>query len=217
MISFTKDFSSKGSPLWCLDIESGASTGWIATNWLEDLILHQQGPDVYDQWANQELLSGSDEITLSMLEIGKLIFIEDAVFGGNKRMVRKEFRNNYRNLLDEKNSCVFSWSGHFATNYFPSDRDYSSDYDFFKFPSQNNKDGMVGIGDALIVVNQTRESKTVINALIDDNFGKKWMSKNDSTYIPANKNFKISSINNCLLYTSPSPRDATLSRMPSSA
>ena len=55
---------------------------------------------------------------------------------------------------------------------------------------------MVGIGDALIVVNQTRESKTVINALIDDNFGKKWMSKNDSTYIPANKNFKISSINN---------------------
>ena len=83
MISFTKDFSSKGSPLWCLDIESGASTGWIATNWLEDLILHQQGPDVYDQWANQELLSGSDEITLSMFEIGKLIFIEDAVFGCN--------------------------------------------------------------------------------------------------------------------------------------
>ena len=40
------------------------------------------------------------------------------------------------------------------------------------------------------------KSKTVINALIDDNFGKKWMSKNDSTYIPANKNFKISSINN---------------------
>ena len=196
MISFTRDFSSKGSPLWCLDIESGASTGWIATNWLEDLILHQQGPDVYDLWSNQELLSGSDEITLSMLEIGKLIFIEDAVFRGNKRIIRKEFRNNYRNLLDEKNSCVFSWSGHFASTYFPTDKDYSSDYDFFKFPSKNNKDGMVGIGDALIVVNQTRESKTVINALIDDNFGKKWMSKNDSTYIPANKNFKISSINN---------------------
>ena len=27
----------------------------------------------------------------------------------------------------------------------------------------------------------------------------------------------VSGINNCLLYTSPSPRDATLSRMPSSA
>ena len=30
-------------------------------------------------------------------------------------------------------------------------------------------------------------------------------------------NFNICNSNNCLLYTSPSPRDATLSRMPSSA
>ncbi len=198
MISFTKDFSSKENPLWCLDIESGASTGWIATNWLEDLILHQKGPEVYDLWANQELLSGSDEITLSILEIGKLIFIEDAVFGGNKRMTRKEFRNNYKNLVNDENSCVFSWSGHFAYNYFPNDKDYSLDYDFFKFPSEKNKEAMVGIGDVLIVVNSTRESKTVINALIDDNFGKKWMSKSDSTYIPANKNSEISLLKNKL-------------------
>ena len=33
-----------------------------------------------------------------------------------------------------------------------------------------------------------------------------------------NENFyKISNVNNCLLYTSPSPRDGLLSRMPSSA
>ena len=198
MVLFTKDYSSKGNPLWCLDIESGASTGWIATNWLEDLILHQKGPVVYDQWASQQLLARSDEITLSFLEIGKLIFIEDAVFGSNKRMVRKEFRNNYKNLLDKENSCVFSWSGHFASSYFPSDKDYGTDYDFFKFPSEKYKDAMVGIGDALIVVNPTRESKIVINALIDDNFGEIWMSKNDSTYISANKNSEISSLKNKL-------------------
>ena len=45
MISFTKEYSSPDNPLWCMDIESGASTGWIATNWLEDLILHEYGPD----------------------------------------------------------------------------------------------------------------------------------------------------------------------------
>jgi len=200
MVSFTKDFSSKEKPLWCLDIESGASTGWIATNWLEDLILHQKGPEIYDLWMNQDLLSGSDEITLSILDIGKLIFIEGAVFGGNERMVRKEFRNNYRNLVDEQNSCVFSWSGHFASNYFPNDKDYSVDYDFFKFPSEKNKDAMVGIGDALIVLNSTRETKTVINALVDDNFGKKWMSKSDSTYISANKNSEISLLKNELTF-----------------
>lgn len=108
MVQFTKNNSSKDNPLWCLDIESGASTGWIATNWLEDTILHKYGTAVYDDWFQQKKSSSSDEVTLSMLEIGKLIFIEDAVYGGHKRMVRKEFRNNYRNLLNEDNSCTFS-------------------------------------------------------------------------------------------------------------
>ena len=196
MVLFTKEFSSSGNHLWCLDIESGASTGWIATNWLEDLILHQQGPEIYDQWSNQEIVSGSDEITLSILDIGKLIFIKDAVFGGNKRIVRKEFRNNYKNLTDETNSCIFSWSGHFASSYFPKDKEYGIDYDFFKFPSLNNKEAMVGIGDALIVINESKESRKVLNALISNDFGKSWLSKNDSTYISANMNSEISTLTN---------------------
>ena len=39
---------------------------------------------------------------------------------------------------------------------------------------------------------------------------------NEDVIVIRNKSRKKSS-NNCLLYTSPSPRDATLSRMPSSA
>ena len=35
--------------------------------------------------------------------------------------------------------------------------------------------------------------------------------------LPASKVRSMSKAENCLLYTSPSPRDATLSRMPSSA
>ena len=134
MVEFTQLNSEKDKPLWCMDIESGASTGWIATNWLEDTLLHKYGPVVYDKWFLQEKLSSSPEVTLSILDIGKLIFIEDAVYGGHKRMVRKEFRNNYRNLLDEDNSCTFSWSGHFASYYFPEDAEFGSDYDFFKSP-----------------------------------------------------------------------------------
>ena len=46
--------------------------------------------------------------------------------------------------------------------------------------------------------------------------------KGDTNFIPINGNFLPIPANNgnehyCLLYTSPSPRDATLSRMPSSA
>ena len=45
----------------------------------------------------------------------------------------------------------------------------------------------------------------------------KWIKNltSNASYLEMNK--KASNINICLLYTSPSPRDATLSRMPSSA
>ena len=199
MISFTKEYSSFDNPLWCMDIESGASTGWIATNWLEDLILHEYGPDTYDDWLTQRIKSQNNEITLSILNIGKLIFEENAVYGGNQRIITKEFRNNYRNLLDEDNSCVFSWSGHFANMYFPADKSYEYDFDFFKFPSESNKNAMVGIGDSLVILNESNKSIEVFRSLVDDNFGQSWISKRDSAFISGNKNSNIEKIENKML------------------
>ena len=199
MISFTKQYSSFDNPLWCMDIESGASTGWIATNWLEDLILHEYGPDIYDDWFKQIITSQNNEITLSILNIGKLIFDENAVYGGNQRIISKEFRNNYRNLLDEDISCVFSWSGHFASMYFPSNKSYEYDYDFFKFPSKSNKNAMVGIGDSLVILNESNKSIEVFRSLVDDNFGQSWISKRDSAFISGNKNSNIEQIENKML------------------
>ncbi|MFD5266245.1 ABC transporter substrate-binding protein [Streptomyces sp. NPDC058335] len=36
---------------WCLAMESGATSGWPGTDWVEDVLLQQAGPGVYEQWA----------------------------------------------------------------------------------------------------------------------------------------------------------------------
>ena len=187
ILSYTNNYSKDGKNLWCLDIESGASTGWIATNWLEDIILTEYGVEVYDEWTNQDILSSSDEILNSINSIGKLVFAENAVYGTNKRIVRKEFRNNYNNLLNENVDCVFSWGGHYASFYMPQDKKFGKDYDFFKFPSTNNMNSMVGIGDVVTILNYSNATQEVFNAIIDESFGQNWMNKPDATYIPANK------------------------------
>jgi len=187
ILNYTKNYSKEGKNLWCLDIESGASTGWIATNWLEDLILSEYGSDIYDNWSNQDIVSSSDEILNSINNIGKLVFTENAIYGTNKRIVRKEFRNNYNNLLNENVDCVFSWGGHYASLYMPQGKQFGKDFDFFKFPSTNNRSSIVGIGDVLTVLNYSNATQEVFNKIIDENFGQNWMSWGDATYIPANK------------------------------
>ena len=58
----------------------------------------------------------------------------------------------------------------------------------------------------------TRRSQNWLPGIFNDFFGNEWMEKSTSPAINIIENDK-----DCLLYTSPSPRDSTSSRMPSSA
>ncbi|MFF2184010.1 extracellular solute-binding protein [Streptomyces sp. NPDC058155] len=40
---------------WCLGMASGATSGWPGTDWIEDLLLQREGPDVYERWATGAL------------------------------------------------------------------------------------------------------------------------------------------------------------------
>ena len=40
---------------WCVGAESGGATGWVLTDWIEDIMLRTAGPDVYDQWVAHEI------------------------------------------------------------------------------------------------------------------------------------------------------------------
>ena len=56
--------------------------------------------------------------------------------------------------------------------------------------------------------------------LMDNSFVPKWISclkEAKAKGYPISEPWAMYNLNNCLLYTSPSPRDKTVSRMPSSA
>ncbi|MFD9881630.1 alpha-glucoside ABC transporter substrate-binding protein [Streptomyces alboflavus] len=42
-------------PRWCVGLASQATSGWPGTDWIEDLVLHRSGPDVYARWASGRL------------------------------------------------------------------------------------------------------------------------------------------------------------------
>ena len=40
---------------WCLGMGADATSGWPGTDWIEDILLQQEGPTVYNQWATGRL------------------------------------------------------------------------------------------------------------------------------------------------------------------
>ena len=67
--------------LWCLRLGSGAASGWPGTDWIEDLVLRQAGPDVYDKWVAGTQTWTSPEIKTAFETFGKVV---SESYGGPK-------------------------------------------------------------------------------------------------------------------------------------
>ncbi|MCU1546678.1 MAG: carbohydrate transporter substrate-binding protein, partial [Homoserinimonas sp.] len=71
-----------GGPPWCVGFGSDAATGWPGTDWVEDLVLRQSGPEVYDQWVSNEVKFSDPEIKEAFDAVGEIILNPDYVNAG---------------------------------------------------------------------------------------------------------------------------------------
>src|SRR4051794_5125210 len=55
LIALSDQIKNDGSTPWCVGFGSEGSTGWPATDWIEDIMLRTAGPDVYDKWVKHEI------------------------------------------------------------------------------------------------------------------------------------------------------------------
>ena len=209
IIEFTKENSKEGNELWCLTIDSaenqplldyeyGESSGWIISNWLENIVLSNYGPEIYDLWSQNEVKFSDQEIILSLLDIGKIIHNKNQIFKGKEYFIRSQVSNSPKNLASDSSTCVFSLSGHHSINDFPSDKNFGEDYDFFIFPSDEYSEMVIGFGDTLSLLNYDKPTVEVYKSLISSDFGEVWASKQDTLFISSRSDFNLETYNNPL-------------------
>ena len=192
----TKQIADEGSAPWCANSESGASTGWIQTNWLEDILLTKYGGDIYDQWSKLEIRASNVKIYSSLKVIEELIFYENHVFDGVQAVRNNEFYSIPNLMLDDTKSCFLSWNGHYLKYYIPDNYKYLRDYGVTSVPPINFENSIVGIGDNVVLTKNDDLSKEVVSAILSSNFGETWSSYMDSEFISANKFFDKNKITN---------------------
>jgi alpha-glucoside transport system substrate-binding protein len=103
-LSDTIAASGKMKP-WCGGIGSGTATGWPATDWLEEIVLRNNGPDVYDKWVSHDVKFNSPEITSSMDILDKWMRNSKYVnggFGDVKTIATTTFQDAGKPILTNK-------------------------------------------------------------------------------------------------------------------
>ncbi len=62
LIALSDQIVADGDTPWCVGIESGAATGWPATDWMEEVMLRTTSLENYDAWVTGELPFSSPEV-----------------------------------------------------------------------------------------------------------------------------------------------------------
>ena len=196
LLEGTKKIADNGTSPWCANSESAASTGWVQTNWMEDVLLTKYGPKVYDEWSKLKINASNVKIFLSIKHIEDFIFYDNHIYNGPGSITDKEFRNLPKVLLDDSTECFMSWSGHYFRYYIPEDYQYLRDFAVTNVPKINFENSVVGIGDNIVLTKDNELSKKVISKILSKNFGEIWSSYQDTEFISANQNFNKQIINN---------------------
>nr|WP_163540946.1 ABC transporter substrate-binding protein [Occultella kanbiaonis] len=119
---------------WCAGIESGGATGWPATDFIEDMVLREAGPEVYDQWVTHEIPFNDPQIYAATERAGSILRNEDYVNGGigdSRSIATTSFNDGGLPILD--GNCFMYRMASFYEAQWPEGTDVSPEGDAFAF------------------------------------------------------------------------------------
>src|SRR5206468_3411451 len=105
LTSHSKKIADSGTTPWCVGLESGAASGWPGTDWLEDIVLRQAGPQVYESWYQGKTKWTSPEIKKAWETWGKIVTNDKMVFGGKSGVLATAFGDAGNPLFASPPKC----------------------------------------------------------------------------------------------------------------
>ncbi|HEX2620631.1 MAG TPA: ABC transporter substrate-binding protein, partial [Phototrophicaceae bacterium] len=170
LIALSDQIVADGDSPWCVGIESGAATGWPATDWMEEVMLRTTSVENYDKWsfpkdAADRLPFTAPEVKHAAEVLASIWFTDDYVLGGREGIVGTFFGDAPTPMFDDPPKCWLHKQGNFITSFFPEGLVSGEDYDFFYLPGIDEAYGkpFLVAGDIYALINDRPESRAVID------------------------------------------------------
>jgi alpha-glucoside transport system substrate-binding protein len=138
--ALTQQIVDDGGTPWCIGLGSGAATGWPATDWVEDMMLRTQPPEVYDAWVSNEMPFNDPAVIAAIEEFGAFARNDAFVQGGAQAVATTDFRDSPAGLFSIPPQCYMHRQASFIPAFFPDGTEVGEDVDFFYFPAYEAAD-----------------------------------------------------------------------------
>jgi alpha-glucoside transport system substrate-binding protein len=168
LLALSDQIKADGSTPWCVGFGSEGSTGWPATDWMEDIMLRTAGPDVYDQWWKHEIPFNDDAVKKAGEMFGDVMFKDGYVLGGAASTPDIAFGDAPAPMFETPPKCWLHRQASFINSFFPETAKAGVDYDWFPLPPIDKQGTLFGGELSVIGKNANRpEVKDFLDQFID--------------------------------------------------
>lgn len=189
LLALTDEIRATGVTPWCIGMEDTDATGWVATDWLEDIVLRTAGPEFYDQWVAHEVPFNAPEVLEAAEVMAEIWFTEGNVYGGSTAINNTWTGDAQTPMFAEGGpDCFFHkqaswiyafWPGYDADTTPPTVvHEPGVDSTFFYFPPIDEAQGRpaLGAGDMFMQFNDRDEVRAVMEFLGTPEAAEHWIS-----------------------------------------
>jgi alpha-glucoside transport system substrate-binding protein len=164
--------SSAGGP--------GTATGWQLTDWVEEVLLKTEDPQVTNDWISHKIPFTDPKIKAAFDRVGSLLFKEGYVDGGGQAIVNTDMRTVMDPMFTDDTASPGCWMQKipvwYGPDFFPDRRTNGGDSKYiigddgdigiFPFPTiSDTYKGAEGSADSFMVLNDRPEVRAVAEFL----------------------------------------------------
>ena len=134
----SRTLAASGTTPWAIGLESGASSGWVGADWLENIFLRMYGPGTYADWCRGRLPWTAPEMRAAWQAWGRIVDDPKMVYGGSHYVLSTPFGQAFAPLFLAPPKALFHFQASFIQGFiqkeYPNQR-AGEDYRFFPFPA----------------------------------------------------------------------------------
>jgi alpha-glucoside transport system substrate-binding protein len=192
LIKLQNQIKTDGGTPWCVGIESGDATGWPFTDWVEDIMLRLNGPDVYDQWVQHKIPFDDPKVKEVVKMVGDIWFPAGNVLGGRSAIASTGFGSAGLPILT--GGCLMHRQGNFFSANFKSNKPdvkfgEDGDVNAFYLPTMNDKFGDVLLtgGAYAVAFNDKPATMATLRFMASTAYPNARITANKGGYLSPNK------------------------------
>lgn len=150
LTSLEEQAKQHGSAPWCVGLDSTPVPGWPGTDWIGNILLHLDGTEVYEKWADGTLPWTSPLVRSAWEDWGRLVTGPGQVYGGSQTALVSQWdwenaqssaeggNHGTDPMFDSAGGCYFQAAASPIDLAYQQDfkEQPGNDYDYFMFPAQ---------------------------------------------------------------------------------